>query len=65
MTNLKTLPRIPNDLLEQIARDTLELTTLTPQNSDALDFPEVSVWSLADALDVAYRAGLNARNVEP
>lgn len=36
------------------------LPTLATQRSDALDFHEVAVWQLRDALAAAYRAGLAA-----
>lgn len=45
-------------LLTRIARHTLHIDTLKPQGSDRLDFHEVSVESLRDALQAAYDAGL-------
>lgn len=50
-------PEIPTDLLTQIARDHLDISTLKQQGRDALDFHEVSVWSLSTALLRAYEAG--------
>ena len=35
----------------------LEIPTLTERGSDSLDFHEVSVWSLLEALRLAYSAG--------
>lgn len=45
-------------LLNRIARCTLHIETLTPQGSDRLDFHEVSVDGLRDALEAAYKAGI-------
>ena len=47
--------------LEQIARDRLDIETLTTRNADALDFHEVSVWSLKAALEAAYEAGRQSK----
>lgn len=46
--------------LATIARDVLQIPTLETRNSDGLDFHEVSVWSLRDALRLAYEAGAKA-----
>ncbi len=45
-------------LLARIARRTLHIDTLKPQGSDRLDFHEVSVEALRDALEAAYTAGI-------
>ena len=45
-------------LLTRIARHTLHIDTLKPQGSDRLDFHEVSVEALRDALEAAYKAGI-------
>jgi hypothetical protein len=45
-------------LLTRIARHTLHIDTLKPQGSDRLDFHEVSVEALRDALEAAYWAGI-------
>jgi hypothetical protein len=50
--------RRTNELLTRIAQRTLHIETLAPQGSDRLDFHEVSVESLRDALQAAYDAGL-------
>ena len=47
-----------NALFARIARVTLGIETLAPQGSDRLDFHEVSVVGLRDALEAAYSAGL-------
>ena len=46
-----------NQLFTRIAQEQLGIQTLTPQNRDHLDFHDVGVLSLRDALDAAYRAG--------
>jgi len=45
-------------LLTRIARHKLHIDTLKPRGSDRLDFHEVSVEALRDALEVAYTAGI-------
>ena len=47
-------------LLTRIARQMLHIDTLKPQGLDRLDFHEVSVWGLKDALLAAYELGLAA-----
>jgi len=44
-------------LLTQIAQSHLGIQTLETRNSDSLDFHDVAVWSLREALAAAYRAG--------
>lgn len=43
--------------LTLIARQYLDLQTLQTRNSDSLDFKEQSVWSIKEALQMAYEAG--------
>ena len=43
--------------IEKIARETLGLETLEPRRRDSLDFHELSVWQIADALAAAFEAG--------
>ena len=47
----------PEDLLAQIAADVLDIETLATRGSDRLDFHEVSVAGLREALATAYEAG--------
>lgn len=49
-----------DELLAAIAKQALHIPTLETRNSDSLDFYHVSVWSVKDALEAAYRAGLAA-----
>ncbi len=46
--------------LEGIAQKYLGIETLAERHSDRLDFHEVGVGSLKDALEAAYRAGMDA-----
>jgi len=48
-----------NDRLEKIAKRTLRIPTLTERRSDSLDFHELGVWQLKQALKAAYKAGQN------
>ena len=47
-------------LLTRIAKEHLFIDTLETQNSDSLDFHDVSVWGVKAALITAYQAGLAA-----
>ena len=49
------------DDLENIASEKLGINTLKIRNSDQLDFHEVSVWSLEDALRAAYELGRQSK----
>jgi hypothetical protein len=49
-----------DEAIEAIARNILEIETLAERKSDSLDFHEVSVWGLKDALLAAYELGLAA-----
>jgi hypothetical protein len=43
--------------LDQIAREHLRLETLATRKSDSLDFHDLAVWQIRDALRAAYDAG--------
>ena len=45
-------------LLTDIAQRHLRIDTLESRRRDSLDIHEVSVWELRDALEAAYRAGM-------
>ena len=47
-------------LLTQIAQNKLGIETLETRKSDSLDFHDVAVWSIRDALAAAFAAGLAA-----
>jgi hypothetical protein len=48
--------------LEYIALKYLDIVTLETQNSDRLDFHEVSVWEIKEALKAAYYLGVASAN---
>jgi hypothetical protein len=45
-------------LLTHIAQDKLGIETLETRKSDGLDFHDVAVWCLRDALEAAFNAGV-------
>ena len=50
----------PDDMqqtLERIARETLNVATLETRGRDQLDFHDISVWQIRQALEQAYEAG--------
>lgn len=46
--------------IREIAKKLLGLKTLEPRNSDQLDFYDLSVWQVREALEAAYDAGFKA-----
>ena len=52
-----------NEELVTIAKR-LGFVTVTTRNSDRLDFREVAVWQVAEALEAAYEAGKRAATSE-
>ena len=44
--------------LTQIAKTKLGIETLETRHSDSLDFHDLAVWSLREALEAAYQAGI-------
>lgn len=61
----KTFPRnapiTKDELFTLIAQKHLRIETLETRNSDGLDFYDVAVWSIKDALEAAFEAGRKAR----
>jgi predicted metal-dependent hydrolase len=49
-----------DDAIERIALDLLGLETLQARKSDSLDFHELAVWDIRDALEAAYTAGFES-----
>ena len=47
-----------DQLLTQIAREHLLIDTLETRRSDSLDFHDVAVWCVRDALEAAFNAGV-------
>ena len=61
MTRRKTDPAAARDaLILEIAQRRFSLETLETQNSDRLDFHDVAVWAIRDALEEAFEAGRRA-----
>jgi hypothetical protein len=52
-------------LLTRIAQRTLRIETLESRRRDSLDFHEVSVLELRDALEAAYNAGVEQGRKAP
>jgi hypothetical protein len=50
-----------NKTLAEIATRHLNLETLETRNSDSLDFHDMAVWSIRQALEAAYEAGRQSR----
>ena len=46
--------------INEIAQRVLRIDTLQTRKSDSLDFHEVSVWTLKEALEAAFEAGRKA-----
>jgi len=46
-----------DNVLTLIAQKHLDIDTLETQKSDRLDFHDVAVWRLRDALEAAFKAG--------
>jgi hypothetical protein len=47
-----------NKVINEVAKNVLNLKTLEIRKSDELDFHEYSVWSIKEALELAYEKGL-------
>ncbi len=61
MTRRATDPAAARDaLILEIAQRLFFLETLETRNSDCLDFHDVAVWAIRDALAEAYEAGRRA-----
>jgi len=48
-----------NEILSQIAKKHLSIETLETRHLDCLDFHDVAVWKVKNALEKAYMAGRN------
>lgn len=46
-----------HNLLTQIAQQHLKVETLETRHSDSLDFHDVAVWQIQEALEAAFEAG--------
>jgi hypothetical protein len=61
MTTPNDTNAAPETLLAELALQHLGIETLATRNSDSLDFHDVAVWAIRDALEAAWRAGRDAR----
>jgi hypothetical protein len=61
MTKPNETNAAPETLLTELALKHLGIETLATRNSDSLDFHDVAVWAIRDALEAAWQAGRNAR----
>jgi len=46
-----------DEIFTKIAKQHLRIETLETRKSDSLDFHDVAVWCIKDALEAAYEAG--------
>ena len=58
--NTRATEATMNATIEEIAARILNLDTLETRNSDDLDFSDLAVWTIRDALEAAYDAGKTA-----
>lgn len=49
-----------DEVIENIAQKKLGIPTLETRGSDSLDFYDVAVWQVRDALQAAYEGGFSA-----
>lgn len=54
-----------SETINTIAKDTLGIDTLETRMSDSLDFHDVAVWMVKDALEKAYNAGRSSASRLP
>jgi hypothetical protein len=57
MSSQKPTAKTTGETLAEIARKHLHIETLETQRADRLDFHDVSVWGVRDALTAAFDAG--------
>ncbi|OIP06934.1 MAG: hypothetical protein AUK53_11650 [Betaproteobacteria bacterium CG2_30_59_46] len=56
-----TIPAAARQQLDKIATSILGIETLETRHSDRMDFHDTAVWSIKDALEAAYLAGIADR----
>lgn len=56
-----TTHQLIDETIEHIGRDYLHLRTLVRRGDDILDFHELPIWEIRDALRAAYEAGAKGR----
>ena len=50
-----------NEAINKIAKAILDIETLETRHSDKLDFHDLGVWSIKEALEAAFKAGQAAK----
>jgi len=60
MKTTKTATAKVQPYAAKIAREILDLETLETRRMDSLDFHELAVWEIREALEAAYNAGRDA-----
>ena len=61
VTDQEGATKATEQVIQKIAADHLSIETLETRNSDSLDFHEVSVWNIKNALQAAFDAGRKTR----
>jgi len=59
------MPTAREKAIERIAREAFGLETLETRRMDDLDFHDLAVWTIKDALERAYEAGRKAAPPQP
>ena len=59
------MPNARDTTIDRIAKEALGLETLAARNMDRLDFHDLAVWTIRDALERAYEAGRKAAPAQP
>lgn len=60
-TKKQNTPITTSDKIANIARAKLGFETLETRKRDELDFREVSVWAIKEALEAAYQVGRDSK----
>jgi sulfate adenylyltransferase subunit 1 (EFTu-like GTPase family) len=58
--NTKRTQAYKDATVNEIAQRILDIDTLQTRNNDSLDFHEVAVWTIKEALEAAFEAGRKA-----
>jgi len=59
------MPTAREKAIERIAREAFGLETLETRRMDDLDFHDLAIWTIKDALERAYEAGRKAAPPQP
>jgi PIN domain nuclease of toxin-antitoxin system len=50
-----------NEIINKIAAESMGIDTLETRKADSLDFHEIAVWNIREALEAAFEAGAKSR----